>query len=115
MPGLVTAQPLRREDRSHAQGVCDRAWRGPDRSGRAAAPKAGLTRRDLARHQNGRSAGERFPPVWERAFPFAQLATDGGGMIPPERRAILGPLAGSLPRGALDRAWSRIEAAAMRT
>jgi hypothetical protein len=63
----VTAQPPRREDRSHAQpraGASSRrawrAWRGPDWSGRAAAPKAGLNRHDLARPYTGPSAGELF-------------------------------------------------------
>src|SRR5271157_3635152 len=48
--------------RSHAQGARDRAWRawrGPEWSGRTAAPQAGLTRRDLARLYTRRSAGVR--------------------------------------------------------
>src|SRR5271165_2544606 len=46
--------------RSHAQGARDRAWRawrGPEWSGRTAAPQAGWTRRDLARPYTRRSAG----------------------------------------------------------
>ena len=50
--------------RSHAQPLLQRrawrAWRGPDWSGRVAAPKAGLNRRDLARPYTWRSAGELF-------------------------------------------------------
>ena len=117
MPGFVTAQPPRKENRrSHAQALLQRrAWRGPDRSGRAlrAAPKAGLNRRDLARHHNGRSAGERFPPMAGAGVPVRIVAVDDCDMIPPELRAVLGPLAdlaatgGAGPRVRADSAGVR--------
>lgn len=65
MPGFVTPQPPRREDRSHAQAPlrAEHGEHGEDRTGAAAllgaAPKAGLNRRDLARHYTDRSAGAR--------------------------------------------------------
>jgi hypothetical protein len=75
-----------------------------DEAALARAPKAGLNRRDLARHYNEKSAGERFP----RAVPasgfliraVAKHHVPGRSMMmnASELRDALGPLAQSLPR-----------------
>ena len=93
MPGFVTAQPPRREDRSHAQpraGASSRrawrAWRGPDWSGRAAAPEAGLNRRDLPGIRLADQQASFFArwtlapavlPVW-RCFKARRVQLPGG-------------------------------------
>ena len=66
--------------RRSSSGRAWRAWRGPDWSGRAAAPKAGLKRHDLARPYAGRSAGELFPCL-ACAVPAATRLV--GSLLPP--------------------------------
>ena len=131
MPGLAAAQPLRHAiGRCRVAAGAEPEVTGRDVLGRAgaggtdfalrktrlrllygirnethrAAPKAGLNRRDLARHYNEKSAGERFPrTVPASGFLIRAVAkhhVPGRSMMmnASELRDALGPLAQSLPR-----------------